>query len=220
MASRKKAPRRSYHHGDLRSALIETAITLVQKDGPASFSLREAARIVGVDAAACYRHFRDRQDILIAIAQLGFARLAIEFAEEQARNQTKPPKQRLKALAKVYLAFALRRPAEFRVMFGESGLHSRDQRLRLPEVEQSAYEQLETAVTEYLAAENIESGAPETALILWAGVHGVTRLLLDGAVPLTNEQAQTLLEALLSSLLVGLKKQPTLLRGAPKATPS
>src|SRR5262245_51524515 len=75
MASRRARGRRSYHHKDLRAALIETATALISERGAAAFSLREAARVVGVDAAACYRHFRDREDVLVAIAQLGFREL-------------------------------------------------------------------------------------------------------------------------------------------------
>lgn len=211
--------RRAYHHGDLRAALLKAALELVQKDGAAGFSLREAARKVGVDAAASYRHFRDRQELLIALAQDGFAELARAFAVERARSKKKPARQRLKALAKVYLAFALAHPAEFRIMFGESGLHSRDVRLRPPGEDESAYEQLEEAVAEYLRAERgTETKAAELALVLWAGVHGVTRLILDGAVPLDDREAATLLEALISGLLGGLKKRPALLENAPRAT--
>ncbi len=197
MAARK----RSYHHGDLRSALIAAATELVAKDGAAGFSLREAARKVGVDVAACYRHFRDRQDLLVAIAQIGFADLAVRFAREAAKHAN--AHDRLVALGRSYLSFALARPAEFRVMFGDSGLHSRDQRLRLPEVQRSAYEQLEDAATAWVKSKRAKIDAVRLSLALWATAHGVTRLVLDGAVPLSEAAAQSLLADLVDATLDG-----------------
>src|SRR5688572_13436483 len=70
-----KAARSTYHHNDLPDALLNAAESLVAKNGPNGFSLREAARMVGVDPAASYRHFKDREAILQAIARRGFTRL-------------------------------------------------------------------------------------------------------------------------------------------------
>jgi AcrR family transcriptional regulator len=205
MARRTTAPRRGYHHGDLRAALIAAAIELVREHGAAGFSLREAARNVGVDAAACYRHFRDRQEVLVAIAQEGFAKLAAAFVRARGRADGDTARETIVAMGRAYLSFALRHPAQFRVMFGESGLHARDPRLRLPDIERTAYEQLEEAARRYVEAEGGTVDASDVALSLWAAAHGVTRLSLDGAVPLDEAQARALLDRVMDAMLDGAR---------------
>ena len=68
--------RPTYHHGDLRNSLIRAALVLVAERGVEGFSLREAARTVGVSASACYRHFADREELLAAVAHEGITTLA------------------------------------------------------------------------------------------------------------------------------------------------
>jgi AcrR family transcriptional regulator len=70
-----KRPKPHYHHGDLRNALIEQAVKLLEETGAESFSLREAARLVGVTANAAYRHFADKSDLLTAVAEVGLSRM-------------------------------------------------------------------------------------------------------------------------------------------------
>jgi AcrR family transcriptional regulator len=181
---------RAYHHGDLRAALLEAAMQLLAEHGPAGFSLREAARACGVDAAACYRHFRDRQEVLFAVAQLGFKRLAERFEKDSSRHHKKGAAAVARAFARSYLALALEQPAVFRVMFGESGTSARDPRLRLPELERTAYEQLEAV-----------AGNAGLANVWWAYAHGVTRLIIDGALPLNERESLALMEKGLDILL-------------------
>ena len=71
--------RPTYHHGDLRNSLIRAALALVAERGVEGFSLREAARTVGVSASACYRHFSDREELLAAVAHEGLDTLAEEM---------------------------------------------------------------------------------------------------------------------------------------------
>jgi AcrR family transcriptional regulator len=201
----KRAVRRGYHHGDLRSALIDAATVLVREHGSAGFSLREAARRVGVDPAACYRHFEDRQALLVAIAQRGFERLA---GRVKRATQTLAPEAweaRLVAMAKVYVRLACDHPAEFRVMFGESGTHARDQRLRLPSVDRSGYEQLEDAIAGFSRSEGLKLDVTRTALVFWSGVHGVARLVTDGALTLSSAEAIALSEEVARRLIDGCR---------------
>src|SRR6201994_3346863 len=67
--------RDTYHHGDLKRALTDAALRLVQEKGPKGFTLREVARRAGVSAAAPYRHFADKAQLLAAVATLGFVQL-------------------------------------------------------------------------------------------------------------------------------------------------
>lgn len=187
---------RGYHHGDARNALLDAARALVQEKGPAGFSLREVARRVGVDPAACYRHFRDRGELLIAVGQLGF----IDFvrAMERAQHGTDEPKasqdaeSRLLRMGRCYVDFAASQPAAFRVMFGEAGAHARDPRFRHPSVERSAFELLEEETARFLEERSSTCNLALATLSLWAVVHGVARLVLDGALPLPQEEVHAL----------------------------
>ena len=83
--------RPTYHHGDLRNSLIQAALALVAERGVEGFSLREAARTVGVSPSACYRHFADREELLAAVAHEGLDTLAEEMRVAAAAYQGASP---------------------------------------------------------------------------------------------------------------------------------
>src|ERR1700759_254126 len=109
-----------YHHGNLKEALIDAALDLIARKGPAGFTFAEAARSAGVSPAAPYRHFRDRDELLANIAQQGFERFEAQLnaAWNDGRPDTLTAFQRLGV---AYLAFAREHPAYYSAMF-ESGL--------------------------------------------------------------------------------------------------
>lgn len=114
------APRRSYHHGNLPEALIAATVSLVEEKGPLAFTMAEAARRVGVSAAAPYRHFRGRDELLAEVARQGF----VEFGDrlEQAFNDGQPnPLAAMLRMGEAYLGFAAERPGYYMAMF-EGGL--------------------------------------------------------------------------------------------------
>lgn len=96
----------TYHHGDLRAAVLSAAWKMVEKEGAAGLSLREAARRAGVSHNAPYRHFADRDSLLRAMVEEGFAELHRALENRTGRE-----------LAEAYIAFALQRPERFRLMF-------------------------------------------------------------------------------------------------------
>src|SRR5919206_3833931 len=97
----------TYHHGNLRPALLRTAAKTLEKEGIGALSLRETARRAGVSHNAPYRHFPDREALLAALAAQGFAMLG-----EQLRG--KPGRE----MGEAYVRFALEQPQRFRLMFG------------------------------------------------------------------------------------------------------
>ena len=103
----------SYHHGDLRSALIKAAAAEIERGGYENLSLRELAESLGVSRAAPYRHFADRRALLAAVASDGFERLTAIYRNAKGRT----PQARLAAAGRGYLAFAAERPQMFRLMF-------------------------------------------------------------------------------------------------------
>ena len=110
--------KRPYHHGDLRSALMRAALLLVEEHGVKGLALSDAARLAGVSVAAPYRHFRDRDQLLADIAQLGFGHF--EAALAQAWNQGAPdPMTAFCNIGKAYLEFARTQPGYYAAMFGD-----------------------------------------------------------------------------------------------------
>ena len=109
-------PRRGYHHGDLKAALIGAALDLIRETGIDGFSFAEAARRAGVSPAAPYRHFKDRDELLSETARIGFERFA--SALDSAWNNGKPsPLAAFDALGAAYLRFAREQADYFVVMF-------------------------------------------------------------------------------------------------------
>src|SRR5271169_3639688 len=107
--------RRPYHHGNLREALLQGAVRVVAELGPAAFTLREVARRAGVSHNAPYRHFRDKDALLAAVAAQGFRELTVAMREAGERQLK--PLDKLKQSGLAYVAFAVRRPEHFTVMF-------------------------------------------------------------------------------------------------------
>jgi AcrR family transcriptional regulator len=105
----------TYHHGDLRAALMTAAAAEIERIGHENLSLRELAASLGVSRAAPYRHFADRRALLAALAAQGFDVLAARYREAGGTGKT--PRARLNASGRAYLAFADERPQLFRLMF-------------------------------------------------------------------------------------------------------
>lgn len=200
-------PRRTYHHGDLATALLDAADKLVAEKGPAGFSLREAARVVGVDPAACYRHYRDREAVLQALARRGFTRLAATYAGVVDGARRKKPVDVVRALGHAYVQFAVAAPSAFRAMFGPNGFDARDPRLRGDYSDGiGAYERLQRAISTWIDAEGLSLDLEDASLTLWSGVHGFAMLVVDGALRFNHDaHRDRTANALLSTMIAGLE---------------
>ena len=176
-----------YHHGDLRRALVEAALELLLEGGTEALGMRELARRVGVSAAAPYRHFRDKQALIQAVAAAGFA-LFLEAIE--AAKAGVPPEEQLGAMAEAYVHFALRYPRLYKLMFSSELGKFEDKDLR--RAADAAYESL--AVT---AAKEDPDAPGEAAISAWAFVHGLSMLLLDEQLlGVSASNAEPLIKAL------------------------
>jgi AcrR family transcriptional regulator len=162
-------PHDRYHHGDLRRALVEAALELLLEGGTEALGMRELARRVGVSAAAPYRHFRDKQALIQAVAAAGFA-LFLE-AIDKAKADV-PAEEQFGAMAEAYVQFALRYPRLYRLMFSSELGKFEDKALR--RAADAAYESLAVA-----AARQDPEAPGEAAISAWAFVHGLSMLLLD-----------------------------------------
>lgn len=107
---------RSYHHGDLRHALIDTALNMLATDQNWTFTLREVARRTGVSHAAPYKHFRDREELLRELARIGFDQLAETMTRAMFSNGL-TIRERFTTGAQACIDFAFRNPGLYRLMF-------------------------------------------------------------------------------------------------------
>lgn len=161
-----------YHHGDLRAALVDAAIALIAERGVRGFSLAEASRRLGVSAAAPYRHFTDRDELLAAVADRGLHVFAV-MATTEAGNAA-DPRQRLAAMTRAYVLFAAEQRPLFEVLYA-AGLD----KARYPSL-QGAWAPVEAcraAVEEICAGDAVAADALADALESTA--HGHAALLLD-----------------------------------------
>lgn len=159
-----------YHHGDLRRALVEAALDVLAEGGTDALGLRELARRVGVSPSAPYRHFRDRQALIQAVAAAGFERF---LADIEAAKAGVAPDEQLSAMAEAYVRFALGSPRLYRLMFSSELGPFEDKELR--RAADAAYASLAVA-----AAREDPEAPGEAAIGAWAFVHGLSMLLLDG----------------------------------------
>jgi AcrR family transcriptional regulator len=185
-----EAGKRSYHHGNLRQALVEAGLQLLESSGSAQLSLREVARTVGVSPTAVYRHFPEKEALLSALAADGFRRLAEEQGTAFTTGST--PMDGFNAMGRVYVRFALRNPAIFRLMFGGFIAERRDR--ELTDAENRLWEGLSRAVASLLPADSDGEARHVTALRAWSLVHGLSLLLLERQVKVTDDAVDTLID--------------------------
>jgi AcrR family transcriptional regulator len=157
---------------------VRVALTLVG-EGQGDFTLREAARRIGVNHRAVYNHFADKRDLFAAIALEGLERLVADLRDAVAAMPPAPVSPRLGALAGAYARFAVDHPAQYRVMFGPR--LNRDG--RFPAIETALRAAMDVVGGELVAGmERGELGRRDVlqgTLSLWAAMHGVAQLILD-----------------------------------------
>jgi AcrR family transcriptional regulator len=194
---------RGYHHGNLREALIRAALELIAQKGPAGFTFAEAARWAGVSPAAPYRHFRDRDELLIDVARRGFDAFAVRL-DSAWRGGRPDGFTAFDRVAKAYLRFANSEPAYYSAMF-EAGIPPAASP-PLQEAGERVFTLLRTASERLVATVPAQHRPPilMTTLHVWALLHGVASLFGRGdaarrSLPMSPED---LLEA---SLLIYLR---------------
>ncbi len=176
MASPRSPRRRTYHHGDLKAALVLGSLELIDRHGVHGFTMSDAAKAAGVTVGAPYRHFADREALLAEIAALGFAMLVTEL--EAAAAASKPGDAML-AMAIAYVEFGRAHRAHFRAMF-EAGLD----KARYPDLEVAAdraYATLSAATLQIAGKRATAAKRVTVTAALWATVHGFAVLSSDAA---------------------------------------
>jgi AcrR family transcriptional regulator len=202
----KRKPRDAYHHGDLPRALVEGAVELIAKGGAEGFTLRELARVVGVNHASVYRHFQDKRALLAAVSEQAFRALAKESHAVLARTEG-DALARLAALARTYVAFALAHPSHFRTMSGPR-LNEDGRFPSLEEAIDAAARPFFDEVSRGQASGVIREAVPRDLMVtLWTFAHGYAGLVLDRRIRVkSREVALGYFSSLLVPVLDGLRR--------------
>jgi AcrR family transcriptional regulator len=182
--------KRTYHHGDLRRALLDAAATAIEESGPAALSLRELARRAGVSHAAPTHHFGDKAGLLTALAAEGYDLLADELATEHAATSS------FLELGVAYVRFAVSHRAHFEVMFQPELYRADDPELVAARARSGA--------SLYGGVADMSGGAArdvrETGLAGWSMAHGFATLWLSGALPDMGDDPAAAARAVLRQL--------------------
>jgi AcrR family transcriptional regulator len=178
MAPSARKPRRSYHHGNLRRALLDEALATIRAEGVSGLTLREIGARLGVSRTALYRHFTDKRALLTAVATEGFRLLRRQLVtawEEGGRGHAA-----FDAMGIAYVRFAVANPAHYRVMFGGFV----DSNTNEPELAAEAGGAFQALVDALAALQRDAIVRGDDTLLMarfvWSVVHGVAMLGIDG----------------------------------------
>jgi AcrR family transcriptional regulator len=205
----KTPPRRGYHHGNLRRALLDAALAIIRRDSAEGLTLRGVARAAGVSAAAPYRHFADKDALLAAVAEEGFRVMAAGM-RRSAEAHGDDAVGRLRACGLAYIAFARAHPEHFRVMFGP---YVAD-RAKYPGLKQAASESfalLEGRIADAQKAGFIVAGDVRSlAIATWSMTHGFASLLVNRQLEGHGGDAdpEELASRVTAALFLGIGRRP------------
>jgi AcrR family transcriptional regulator len=201
MAAPARKPLNTYHHGDLRDALVQAALKEVEQGGPEAISIKALAKKLGVSQPAPYRHFADREALLSAVTAEAFR----QFSAEMREAIRKPSKRsKLSRFAQATLSFGLRRNGIYRLMFASRimACAAKDSELHAAGMETFA------VLLEALEAPAVGLLRERYALQIWAALHGVITLaeqgLLTGKV--ANISREELVEDMVQQIKMALER--------------
>jgi AcrR family transcriptional regulator len=191
-----RKPLNTYHHGDLRDALVQAALRAAERGGPEAISIKALARDLGVSQPAPYRHFADREALLLAVTAEAFRQFSAALRAEIA----KPSKRsKLSRFAQATLAFGLRRNGIYRLMFASRLMACAPKNSELHDAGRETL----ALLLEALEAPAVGLLRERTALKIWASLHGVVMLAEQGL--LTGEVADITREELVEDIVAQTK---------------
>ena len=190
-----------YHHGDLKQALVDAGVKVLKEEGVKGFSVRKVAKRIGVSHTACYRHYRDKDTLLAAIAEQGFIllyekiKLATDYVPVESFAQ-------IYKATEAYLIFGIEHKEYLDVMFG---IISHEPHPRLAESAGQAFQQLVQLIE---ACNEVgllkEDSSLELAFAVWPMLHGLTLLIAEGHIRLIDDDPIKRMHASLNRLLKGI----------------
>jgi AcrR family transcriptional regulator len=197
--ARKRADR--YHHGDLSRSLLQEALRTIERGGVASLTLRSVGEKLGVSRTALYRHFADKSALLAAVATEGFRTLRLQTQE--AWEAQGGGRKGFEAMGTAYVRFAVAHPSHYRVMFG-GYVRDATPDSDLAKEGAGAFQVLVDAIVAQQKQGRLRTDNPlALAQYIWATVHGVAMLAIDGqlkqpieeVIRFANERMRTGIES-------------------------
>jgi AcrR family transcriptional regulator len=183
------AKKHGYHHGDLRRALLQEAVRIIHRRGVAALTLRAVGDRLGVSRTALYRHFTGKSALLAAVAGEGFRMLRLQLVEAWERHDQSA--DAFEQMAMAYVRFAVANPSHYRVMFGGHVEANTD-----PELAREGAGAFQALVDALLAQQQRGTvcGEPPLRLaqFIWATVHGIAMLAIDGLLERQQTDVETL----------------------------
>ena len=172
-------PRKKYHHGDLKNALIKAGVEILSKEGVEGLSLRKVAQRAGVSHNAPYSHFPDKQSLIAAISTEGFKQLYEEL-DAAVLSYSDDPKRQLQEGVWAYVQFAMNNTDTFKIMF--SGVLEKEKEYpAFVEISHQTFERVVDVVRICQDAGILNSTPSEVmAVAVWGQIHGIISLRLEG----------------------------------------
>jgi AcrR family transcriptional regulator len=196
---RRKPPGR-YHHGDLRRALLQEAVRVIHGHGVEMLTLRAVGERLGVSRTALYRHFADKSALLEAVAGEGFRMLRLELLAAWGSGG----RDQFEAMGLAYVRFAVANPSHYRVMFGGFVEGHTDPELAAEAA--GAFQALVDAIVARQQAGEVRADDPlPLARYIWALVHGIAMLAIDGQLQHQGAAADDVARFALERLRSGIE---------------
>jgi AcrR family transcriptional regulator len=171
----------NYHHGDLYSSLLSTATEIIALDGVEALSLRKLASRIGVSRTAAYHHFKDKNDLLVAIAAQGFVLWRTQ-ADKIFHNNTLTEREKYQAFVHYYVQFATENASIYQLMFGGTLWKNKQSPSKLKDVAYPSF-QFFVEMTKTWQNKKLLPNSKNTlrlAQVTWATLHGIAQLVIDG----------------------------------------
>ncbi|MBN1875533.1 MAG: TetR/AcrR family transcriptional regulator [Anaerolineae bacterium] len=199
MSNKKLSEKTSYHHGDLKNALIQAGIEILAEKGVHALSLRRVARRAGVSHTAPYAHFADKQSLVAAISTEGYKKLYNRVYAAVQLHQDDPLQQLIEA-SWAYIEFALKDPAHFKITL--SGVVEQEKSYpEYVEITKQNFRLVVTIVETCQRAGILRAAPPDLmAITVWSQVHGFISLVLEGQISHVLLESRSLKEIWLFSL--------------------
>lgn len=199
----RRKPRDRYHHGDLRRALLDEALRTIQHDGVEALTLRTIGLALGVSRTALYRHFADKRALLSVVATEGFRLLTERLVEAWGSGGVRG----FNAMGGAYIRFAMANPSHYRVMFG-GVVDNAPRHADLTREATAAFQALVDSLVALQKDGSVRKDDPlQLARFIWATVHGISMLIIDGQLPHQLPQIDDLIEFAVERIHTGIARR-------------
>jgi AcrR family transcriptional regulator len=182
MAKQPESEQKSYHHGDLKQALLEETARILREEGESALSLRRLASSLGVSRTAPYNHFKNKEALMSAVAEEGFRRFEKTMNAVRHRHRNSSGNELFRALVHAYLKFAMKNQEYYDLMYSsrswQAGATTESLATTARQTLRKDIERMKRAQEKGLISEHVD--VAEFVRIYWGTLHGISRLSLDG----------------------------------------